>query len=101
MHFMLIYELADDYLARRPEFRGQHLKLAWAAHDRGELVMGGAIDQPIDTAMLLFRGDSPQAAEDFARADPYVLNGLVRRWSVRPWLTVVGRDAANPVRPGS
>jgi uncharacterized protein YciI len=48
--------------------------------------------------MLLFHIDSPQAAEDFARNDPYVINGLVTRWQVRRWNTVVGTRAANPVR---
>ncbi|MDQ2676728.1 MAG: hypothetical protein M3Y34_07950, partial [Actinomycetota bacterium] len=50
-------------------------------------------------AVLLFRGDSPAVAESFAEADPYVRNGLVTRWRVRPWTTVIGADAASPVRP--
>jgi uncharacterized protein YciI len=41
----------------------------------------------------MFRGDSPTAAEDFAKSDPYVLNGLVKNWRVREWVTVVGKDA--------
>lgn len=98
MHYLLIYDLADDYLARRPEFRGAHLALAWAAADRGELLLGGALAEPADRAMLLFQGDTPSAAEAFAKADPYVANGLVRHWSVRPWTTVVGAGAATPVR---
>jgi len=99
MHYLLMYELAPDYLERRPQFRGAHLTLAWAASDRGELVLGGAVGDPIDTAILMFQGDSPAVAERFAAADPYVKNGLVRRWRVRPWTTVVGPTAASPVRP--
>jgi uncharacterized protein YciI len=98
-HWLLIYDLAPDYLGRRPGFRDLHLKLAWAAADRGELVLGGALADPTDQAMLLFAGEDASAAEDFARADPYVTNGLVARWRIRPWLTVAGTDAANPVRP--
>lgn len=98
-HYLLIYDLADDYLDRRGEFRGVHLNLAWAAHQRGELVLGGALAEPADRAILMFKGDSPQVAEAFAKADPYVLNGLIKSWSVRPWMTVVGDTAANPVRP--
>jgi len=94
-----MYELAPDYLERRPQFRGAHLTLAWAASDRGELVLGGAVGDPVDTAILMFQGDSPAVAERFAAADPYVKNGLVRRWRVRPWSTVVGPTAAAPVRP--
>lgn len=99
MHYLLIYDLAPDYLARRGEFRNAHLQLAWAAHERGELLLGGALADPADGAVLLFQGDSGAAAERFAQADPYVANGLVQRWRVRPWTTVVGSAAATPVRP--
>ena len=100
-HFLLIYDLADDYLERRAAFRGEHLALAWAAADRGEIVLAGALAEPVDQAMLLFAGDKPETAEAFARADPYVANGLVRSWRVRPWSTVVGELAAAPVRPSA
>jgi uncharacterized protein len=99
MHYLLFYELADDYLTRRAEFRNIHLKLGWEAADRGELILGGAMANPVDGAVLLFKGDSPQVAENFARADPYVLNGIVKRWYVREWTTVVGDSSANPKRP--
>lgn len=98
-HYLLMYDLADDYLTRRGQFRGLHLDLAWAAHARGEMVLGGALGEPVDQAILMFKGESPKVAEDFAKADPYVANGLIKRWSVRPWLTVVGDLAANPVKP--
>ena len=99
MHYLLIYELAPDYLARRGEFRDEHLQLAWDAQERGEIVIAGALADPADQAILLFSGDSPEAAERFAKADPYVAQGLVTSWRVRQWNTVVGTDAANPVRP--
>jgi uncharacterized protein YciI len=98
-HFLLFYDFAADYLARRPEFREEHLARAWAAHARGELVLGGALADPIDGAVLLFAGTSPSVAESFAREDPYVLNGLVTRWRVREWNTVAGETAAAPLRP--
>jgi uncharacterized protein len=98
MHYLLMYELADDYLDRRPEHRSAHLALAWAAAERGELLLAGAIADPVDNALLLFQGDSPAAAEAFARADPYVLSGIVKHWRVRPWQTVVGEHASTPVR---
>jgi hypothetical protein len=101
MHYLLQYETAPDYLQRRPAFRDVHLTHAWQAVERGELVLGGALADPVDGALLLFQGSGPEGAERFAAADPYVQNGLVLRWSVRPWTTVVGRDAAAPVRPGA
>ncbi|MGA8672933.1 MAG: YciI-like protein [Terracidiphilus sp.] len=98
-HYLLFYELVDDYLTRRAEFRDVHLGLAWKASERGELVLGGALANPVDGAVLLFKGDSPEVAERFAKSDPYVANGLVKRWYVREWTTVVGEGSANPKRP--
>jgi uncharacterized protein len=99
MHYLLMYELSSDYLERRGEFRAEHLRLAWESHERGEMVLGGALAEPTDTAVILFKGDSPEAAMRFAAADPYVKNALVTRWRVRLWTTVVGKDASTPVRP--
>jgi hypothetical protein len=99
MHFLLFYEVGDDYVSRRAEFRDEHLEKAWLATDRGELILGGALADPVDTAVLLFKGDSPEVAEKFAKADPYVTSGIVKRWYVRQWLTVAGSDAAAPLRP--
>jgi uncharacterized protein YciI len=95
MHYILFYDVVDDYLQRRTKFREAHLKYALEAHQRGELVLGGALADPVDGAVLIFRGGSPDAAEAFARADPYVINGLVKSWRVRKWATVIG-DGASP-----
>ena len=97
MHYLLIYDLAPDYLERRGAFRGEHLELAWKAEG---LRLAGALADPVDRAILLFEGDSPEAAKRFANADPYVSSGLVKRWEVRQWTTVAGDLAATPVRPG-
>lgn len=99
MHYLLFYEVTDDYPTRRTQFRAEHLKKAWSASQRGELVLGGALANPTDLAVLLFHGDSPAIAEQFAQTDPYVINGLIKRWYVREWTTVVGQAAAAPVVP--
>jgi uncharacterized protein YciI len=98
-HFLLFYDVAPDYLERRGAYRDAHLAKAWAAVERGDLVLGGALAAPADGAVLLFQGEGPEVAEAFARADPYVVNGLVTRWRVREWTTVVGKTAASSVRP--
>jgi len=97
-HFLLIYRLAPGYLERRAAFRAEHLRLAWEAAERGELLLGGAVEDPLDRALLLFTGETEAAARAFAGADPYVVNGLVEKWEVRRWTTVVGEAAAAPVR---
>jgi uncharacterized protein len=93
VHYLLMYDVVDDYVERRAPLRGAHIAHAREAIGRGELVLGGALANPADGAVLLFKGDSPKAAEAFAQVDPYVVNGLVKRWRVREWTTVVGRDA--------
>ena len=95
-HYLLTYDLAPDYLDRRPGFRDAHLALAWQAADRGTLLLGGAVGDPVESALLLF--NDANAARGFAEADPYVRERLVRGWRVLPWTTVVGEDAATPVR---
>jgi len=82
MHYLLFYEFGEDYIARRAEFRG-------------------ALADPVDGAILLFKGDSPSVAESFARVDPYVTSGIVKRWHVRQWNTVAGESCANPVLPSA
>lgn len=99
MHYLLLYDVVSDYVERRTAFRDEHLALARGAHRRGELVLGGALADPVDGAVLLFSGSSPAVAEAFAAADPYVRNGLVTRWRVRTWTTVVGDGAAVPTAP--
>lgn len=99
MHYLLFYDVTPDYLERRTEFRQLHLAHARDAVARGELVLGGALANPADRAILLFKGSSPAAAEAFAASDPYVKNGLVERWYVREWTTVVGPMAEAPLRP--
>jgi uncharacterized protein len=97
MHYMLFYDLVDDYVTRRQPHRGAHLKYARTFVDRGELLLAGALAEPIDQAVLLFESQSAAVAEAFAAGDPYVLQGLVTAWRVRPWTTVIGPQAAVPV----
>jgi uncharacterized protein YciI len=99
MHYLLFYDVDDGYVERRRTLRNAHLEHVQRALDRGELVLGGALADPVDQAVILFRGASPEVARSFAAADPYVLNGLVKKWYVREWTTVVGDLAEAPVRP--
>ncbi len=96
-HYLLFYDVTADYLTRRASFRAVHLAYANEAVARGELLLGGALANPADASILLFQGTSPAVAEEFAKNDPYVLNGVVTNWRVREWTTVVGPGAAHPV----
>ncbi len=98
MHFLLFYELSPEYLERRGQFRREHLQLALSAVQRGELLLAGTLADPVDEAVLLFESDTDAAVHAFVNADPYVREKLVLRWRVRPWTTVVGPTATNPIR---
>jgi uncharacterized protein len=101
MHFLLFYEFGPNATERRAPYRGAHLRAAWAAHARGELVLAGAYADPVDGAALLFQCDSPDVVERFAASDPYVVEGIVTSWRIRGWTTVVGSDATTPVHPST
>jgi uncharacterized protein YciI len=95
-YYALFYDAVDDFMARRGAYRDEHLRLAREAHARGELVLAGALADPADGALLVFQGESAAAAEAFARRDPYVKNGLITGWRVRPWTVVVGNAPRAP-----
>jgi uncharacterized protein YciI len=90
MYFLLFYEVVDDYIERRRAFREEHLGLAREAKERGELVLAGAYDDPPDGAALVFRADDDSVVMDFVAHDPYVREGLVKKWVIRQWAVVIG-----------
>lgn len=98
-YFALTYETVDNFAERRTPFRPEHISLVRDAHARGELVMAGALGDPPNGALLVFKAADRSAPENFARQDPYVQQGLVRRWDVRPWTVVVGNDPSEPPPP--
>jgi len=92
MHYILFYKYVPNYLEKREPFRAEHLRLLKAAHDRGELVMAGALNDPPDGAAIIFKGDDPSIAREVAVNDPYVQNGVVLEWDIRPWKVAVGAE---------
>jgi uncharacterized protein len=92
-YYLLEYALIDDYLARRAAFREAHLALAREAHRRGDLILAGALAEPPDRAVLVWRTDDRSVVERFIDGDPYVRNGLVTSWTIRPWSVVIGEAA--------
>jgi uncharacterized protein len=94
-YFALLYDVVDDFVARRAPYREDHLRLASEAHRRGELLLAGAFTEPADRALLVFRAAGRSAVEEFACNDPYVISGLVTRWEIRPWAVVIGDDSSD------
>jgi len=90
MYYILFYKTVDNYVEKRAPFREEHLTYANAAYQRGDLVMAGALAEPMDGAVLVFKGEEASIAKEFAKNDPYVKNGLITEWEVRPWTVVIG-----------
>lgn len=90
MYYILFYQTVDDYIEKRKPYRDAHLAYAKKYHDEGKLVLAGALADPADSAVLIFKGDSPSIAESFVENDPYVNNGLIKEWKIRPWTVVIG-----------
>ena len=88
-YYLLVYHVVDDYVSRRMPYREEHLRLAREAHRRGELILGGALADPTDLALLVFRSPNKEVVEQFVQGDPSVSNGLVARWEIRPWTVVI------------
>jgi len=90
-YYALIYKVVEDHVVRRAPFREEHLGLAREANARGELLLAGALADP-PGALLVFHVNDRAIVENFARHDPYVTNGLVVKWEVRPWTVVIGNE---------
>lgn len=90
-YYILRYLLVDDYLERRPKYREDHLTLATELHKKGELIFGGALSDPADEALLIFKVAEKSIIEDFVSKDPYIKNGLVLKWEIRKWNVVIGK----------
>lgn len=92
MYYILFYETVEDYLEKRAPYREKHLALVEKAYDNGLIIMAGALADPADGAVFIFKADGPELAEEFAKKDPYVKNGLITKWYIRPWTVVAGGD---------
>jgi len=97
--FALLYDVVDGFADRRMPHRPAHLDKINEGHSRGDIVMAGALGTRPEAALIVFRAESPAVAEQFARTDPYVTEGLVTRWRVLPWNVVIGGSAASSSPP--
>jgi uncharacterized protein YciI len=87
--YVLFYESADDVRSKAPLHFPEHRARWKEFQDRGTLLMIGTFADPQEEgSMAIFT--TREAAETFARGDPFVLNGVVRRWSIREWSEAIG-----------
>jgi uncharacterized protein YciI len=83
-YVVVLYDSADDVLSKAPPHFPAHKARLDAFHERGDLLMVGTFGNPQDEgSMAVF--SSREAAEEFVKDDPFVLNGVVRAWHLREW----------------
>ncbi|GII54734.1 hypothetical protein Pth03_31230 [Planotetraspora thailandica] len=89
MKYVMFYDSADDVTAKAPAHFAAHRARLDDFHARGALLMVGTFGDPQNEgSMAVFT--TREAAEEFATHDPFVLNGVVRRWHVREWNEIFG-----------
>jgi uncharacterized protein YciI len=88
MKYVLFYESSDDVASKAPAHSPAHRARFGDFHAAGTLLMLGAFANPQEEgSMAIFT--TREGAEEFARGDPFVLNGVVRAWHVREWNEVL------------
>jgi uncharacterized protein YciI len=80
------YASFEDALAKAPDALAAHMARSQERHRQGALLMAGAFldrsDEPLSTMSVL---TSREAAEEYIKGDPFVLNGMVTNWHIREW----------------
>lgn len=84
MKYVLFYESGEDVASKAPAFFPAHQARLDEFHGRGVLLMVGTFENPQDNGSMAIFSDR-EAASEFARGDPFVVNGVVERWRVLEW----------------
>jgi uncharacterized protein len=83
------YGYVPDIETRRDPHRADHLGFLRARGEQGDLLLAGALTEPLDAAWIVVRAESEAAAYAMMPEDPYVRAGLVRSITIRPIAVVV------------
>jgi len=89
-YYILTYKTKPNFNTIKKPYQAEHLRIMQEHYKKNTLIMAGAVLNPSDGGMLIFKGDDPSVAENFANNDPYVTNGIVEKWFVRAWQVVIG-----------
>jgi uncharacterized protein YciI len=84
LKYVLLYETAPGALPKAMELFPAHQKHYGPFVERGELLGIGTFGDPQEEgSMAIFT--SREAAEEFVKRDPFTLEGVVARWTIRDW----------------
>jgi uncharacterized protein YciI len=92
VYYILFYEVIGDHVTRRAPYREEHLRLLNEAHERGELVMAGALSEPVDGAVLIFCADDATVPRRFAQLRPDILENRLHTRLIggAEWIRTLG-----------
>jgi uncharacterized protein len=83
MKIVSCYEMAPDALSKVMTHYPAHRARLDEFHARGVIFAAGPLGNPPEGAMAIFT--TREAAEEFIRGDPFVINGLVSSWRLVEW----------------
>ena len=89
-YVLLTLEYVDGMVEKRGPYREEHLAGAQRGFDEGKIVMAGALTDPVDAGVFVFKNCTKEEVEAFVKADAYYKAGLIPGYSIRPWMVVVG-----------
>jgi hypothetical protein len=88
-YFAAIITLVENVVERRAPYREAHLAYLRGLKAEGRVVLGGAFADPVDTALIIYRGASKADVEKMIENDPYMKNGIWPKVSIREWSVAV------------
>jgi len=88
--YILQYEYVENVLEKRAPYREAHLAGFLKQVQDGNLIIGGAVDHPPTGALSVFRNLTANDIEQFVQQDPYVINGIVTKYTIKPYIAVTG-----------
>lgn len=88
--FTTSFDTIEEAQAQFPDALAAHIARSKEFHQAGTLLMAGAFlknpGEPLSTMAIL---TSREAAEEYAKGDPFVLNGMVANWYIREWANIL------------
>lgn len=88
--YVLQYDYVANALEKRQPHRQAHLALINKQVEKGNVILGGAVNNPPTGGLLIFRNLTAQEIEQIVQQDPYVVNGVVEKYSIKPYMAVTG-----------
>ena len=89
-YILLTLDYVENMLEKRGPYREEHINGAKKAFEQGKCAMAGALTDPVDTGVFVFKNVDKEFVENFVKNDAYYKAGLVPKYTIRPWMVVVG-----------